>query len=201
MGLLDLFRRPKKAKTKRKRRARKGQARTKHSIANVRAHIESVQAQLRTVHIALDKHDQQLSQHSELIKANSNGLKKLEQIVEETKVKAPTDVTGPPARPVAAVAPAPAAEPSKPSSPRKFDINHLSEQEKRILAVFFHNKDMALSYVDIARALNKSHHTVKNQMNQMRLKADFFDRSVGRDSRNRFRLKDGLKIEKYLNVA
>jgi IS30 family transposase len=60
---------------------------------------------------------------------------------------------------------------------------------------------MALSYTDIARALNKSPYTVKNQMRQMRLKADLFDRTVGDQSRNRFKLKDGLRIEKYLNVS
>ncbi len=69
------------------------------------------------------------------------------------------------------------------------------------MAVFFQNQGMALSYVDVARALNRSPYTVKNQIRQMRLKADLFDRTVGDESRNRFKLKDGLRIEKYLNVA
>ncbi len=92
-------------------------------------------------------------------------------------------------------------KPSTIDSTNKFDINRFSEQEKRILAVFFQNQQMALSYVDIARTLNKSPHTVKNQMRQMRLKADLFDRTVDNDSRNRFKLKDGLRVEKYLNVG
>ena len=60
---------------------------------------------------------------------------------------------------------------------------------------------MRLSYADVARALNKSPYTIKNQMNRMRLKADLFDRTIGDQSRNRFKLKDGVRIEKYLNLA
>lgn len=190
-----------KVKAKKNRRSKKSRPQPNDSAVRTIADIESLQAQLQTVHIALDKHDQQLSEHSELIKANSEGLRKLEEIVEETKVRTAAEATMPPVRPVAPVAPALMAESAEPSASQKFDINRFSEQEKRILAAFFHNKDMALSYVDIARALNKSPHTVKNQMNQMRLKADLFDRTVDRGSRNRFRLKDSLKIEKYLNIG
>ncbi|MFC1794065.1 helix-turn-helix transcriptional regulator [Planctomycetota bacterium] len=83
----------------------------------------------------------------------------------------------------------------------KFDINHFSEQQKKILAVFFQNQDMSLSYVDIGRILNKSPHTIKNQMREIRLKADLFDRTFGEQSRHRFKLKKDLRIEKYLNVG
>jgi hypothetical protein len=60
---------------------------------------------------------------------------------------------------------------------------------------------MSLSYVDVARSLNKSPYTVKNQIRQMRLKADLFDKMIGDGGANRFKLKDGLRIEKYLNVV
>ena len=43
--------------------------------------------------------------------------------------------------------------------------------------------------------------TVKNQMNQIRHKADLFDCAVGPQSRNLFRLKDDLKVEKLLKVG
>jgi hypothetical protein len=49
--------------------------------------------------------------------------------------------------------------------------------------------------------LSRSPYTIKNQIRQIRLKADLFDRTVGDQSRNRFKLKDGLRIEKYLNVS
>ena len=198
MGIFDLFRKKRKHKA-RNRRSQPSQG--KQDLQKFTSDIEGLQAQVKTVHIALEKHDNELSQHSELIKANSEGLKKLEEIVEESKIKAPVEVTSAPIRPVAAVAPSSSFEHATQNPPQKFDINCFSEQERRIVATFFHNRDMALSYVDIAKALNKSPHTVKNQMNQMRFKADLFNRSVGRDCRKRFRLKNGLKIEKYLNVG
>jgi len=59
---------------------------------------------------------------------------------------------------------------------------------------------MALSYRDVGSMLGKSANTVKNQMHQILIKADLFERIIDNDMRNRFRLKDGIKIEKYLNV-
>jgi hypothetical protein len=69
------------------------------------------------------------------------------------------------------------------------------------LAVFFQHKGARLSYVDVASVLNKSHYTIKNQMRQIRQKADLSDQTVGRECRNLFKLKDDLRIEKYLNVG
>lgn len=77
-------------------------------------------------------------------------------------------------------------------------IDNFSEQEKKILGVFLENKDMALSYVDIATSLGKSHNTIKNQISTMNLKSNMFERSV-KDKRNRFKLKPGLKIEKSID--
>ena len=79
-------------------------------------------------------------------------------------------------------------------------MDRFSGQEKRILSVFFENHDMALSYVDIARALGKSHHTIKNQMHQITSRADLFDVAVDHGQRKRFRLKDNVKIEKHLKM-
>ena len=59
---------------------------------------------------------------------------------------------------------------------------------------------MALSYRDVGSMLSKSANTVKNQMHQILIKADLFERIIDNDMRNRFRLKDGIKIEKYLNI-
>jgi hypothetical protein len=60
---------------------------------------------------------------------------------------------------------------------------------------------MTLSYADIGRILNKSPLTIKNQMREIRLKANLFDRSIGEQNRHRFKLKKDLRIEKYLNVG
>ena len=59
---------------------------------------------------------------------------------------------------------------------------------------------MALSYRDVGSMLSKSANTIKNQMHQILIKADLFERIIDNDMRNRFRLRDGIKIEKYLNI-
>ena len=69
------------------------------------------------------------------------------------------------------------------------------------MQVFFQHPDMALSYRDIAHALAKSPNTIKNELRQLNMKADLFTKNVETDNRNRFKLRDGLKIEKYLNMG
>ena len=60
---------------------------------------------------------------------------------------------------------------------------------------------MALSYNDLSQALGKSALTVKNQLHEIRLKADLFTKAIGADNRNRFKLKDGITLQKYLNLG
>jgi len=201
MGLFDFFRKKRKVKVKRKRRTRKPPSRKKQTLEKIKADIENLQTQLKTINIALDKHNDELSQHSKLINEHSKGLEKLEQIVTKTPINPLAEEKSQANRPVAMINPPTIPNPPIENSTRKFDISRFSEQEKRILAVFFQNQGMGLSYVDIAKSLNKSPHTVKNQMNRIRLKADLFNRTVDNDSRNRFKLKDGLRIEKYLNIS
>jgi DNA-directed RNA polymerase specialized sigma24 family protein len=66
--------------------------------------------------------------------------------------------------------------------------------------VFFDNRDMYLSYRDIGKTLGKSSHTVKNQLRQIRMKADLFEQSITDKTRKRFRLKDNLKVQNLLDV-
>ncbi|MCJ7722132.1 hypothetical protein MUO98_07000 [Candidatus Bathyarchaeota archaeon] len=153
------------------------------------------------MHIALKKHDDEILEHTRLIGEHTKSLEKLEQIVTTAQIVTPAEEKNQSNRPAATINPLTVTKPPTIGSSNKFDINRFSEQEKRILAVFFQNQEMAISYLDIARTLYKSPHTVKNQMRQMRLKADLFERTVDNDSRNRFKLIDGLKIEKYLNVS
>jgi len=201
MGLFDFLRKKKKAKTKRKKRSGKTTLKTKRNIEKIEAGIESLQTQIGTMHIALKKHDDELSEHTRLLGEHTKDLEKLEQIVTTAQIAPTVEEKTQSNRPAAMINPLTVTKPPTIGSSHQFDINRFSEQEKRILAVFFQNQEMAISYVDIARTLNKSPHTVKNQMRQMRLKADLFERTVDNDSRNRFKLKDGLKIEKYLNVS
>lgn len=170
-------------------------------MGKIEESLGSLQSQIGTINIVLDKHNSELQEHTRLINDNSKALNKLEQIVEAVKVRPPASETMLTARLPAMTNPPAPTKPPIEAQGQKFDISRFSEQEKRILAVFFHNKDMALSYVDIAKALAKSPHTVKNQLNRMQLKANLFDKSVDSDSRNRFKFKDSLRIEKYLNVS
>ena len=83
----------------------------------------------------------------------------------------------------------------------KLQVNSLSRQEQKILTVFFQHPNMALSYADIGAFLKKSSNTIKNQMRQLGIKADLFSKTTDDENRNRFQLKDDLRIEKYLNLG
>jgi septal ring factor EnvC (AmiA/AmiB activator) len=200
MSFFNFLRKKRKATIKRKRR-RKTRSLTRRPIARLSTQVDQLKGQIATVNIALKKHDDELSRHSKIIAGHSEKLRDLEQMVQTTKVHASEEKISRTGRPTMAISPPAATNPPAKSSPPKFDINRFSEQEKKILAVFFQNRGMNLSYADVAHALNKSSHTIKNQMNRMRLKADLFDKAIGDQSRNRFKLKDGLRIEKYLNVG
>jgi len=198
MGLFSIFRKKRKKQRKRSSNTSK---KTIPYINKIKGQIENIVNQISTINIALKKHNDQLLEHTQVIKNNANGLKKLEHILEyvptnpsaqtyKLNIQTPEKTTR--FSPDQSIPPKPA---------QKFDIDQFSEQEKRILAVFFQNKSSRLSYLDLAKMLNKSAHTVKNQMNQIRQKADLFERTIGRQSRNLFKLKNDLKIEKYLNIG
>jgi len=186
-----------------RRPSRTSVTRLKQAFEKARVDIDALQVQTQTTSTLLEQHSKELSEHKGIIEQHSARLSTLEQAVavnwQPTNLRLAWNSQA--HRPDQASNPATAGTTGNLQSPQKLDVNYFSEQEKRILAVFFQNQGMALSYTDIARALNKSPYTVKNQIRQMRLKADLFDRTVGDQSRNRFRLKDGLRVEKYLNVG
>jgi transposase-like protein len=201
MGFFDLFRKKRKARPRMRRQSRASVAKLKESFEKARVDIDALQARTQTTNALLEQHSKELSEHKGIIEQHSVRLATLEQAVNWQSSNRRLALNSQPNRPDQASNPLPAATPGNLPLPQKLDVDCFSEQEKRILAVFFQNQGMALSYTDIARALNKSPYTVKNQIRQMRLKADLFDRTVGDQSRNRFKLKDGLRIEKYLNVS
>jgi len=201
MGFFDLFRKKRKAHTRKKRQSRTSVARLKQIFEKSKTDIDDLQTQTQAINATLEQHSKELSEHKGIIEQHSARLSTLEQAVSWQPANLRLTWNSQAHRPDQASNPVASATTGNLQSHQKLDVNYFSEQEKRILAVFFQNQGMALSYVDIARALSKSPYTVKNQMRQIRLKADLFDRTVGDQSRNRFKLKDGLKIEKYLNVA
>lgn len=198
MGFFDLFR---KKRESHPRLSRTSVGKLKKSFEKARIDIDALAAEGQATKSLLEQHSKQLSEHKGIIEEHSATLSTLEQALNWQPANPRLTWDSQANRPDQASSPAQAVTPTNLQSPQKLDVNHFSAQEKRILAVFFQNQGMALSYVDVARALNRSPYTVKNQIRQIRLKADLFDRTVGDQSRNRFKLKDGLRIEKYLNVS
>lgn len=198
MRIFDLFRKKRKMKARKRRRSKSLGPKARPTMKRIEADMENLQSQIGTVNIALKKHDDQLSEHDQLIRGNS---KTLEQIANALEAPPLQRETNPTPQPVAIANLSTIPAPAQGDPGQKLDINRFSEQEKRILSVFFHNRGVALSYADVAQYLNKSHYTVKNQMAQIRQKADLFEKTVGRQCRNMFKLKDDLRVEKYLNLS
>ncbi|MHC4333330.1 MAG: helix-turn-helix transcriptional regulator [Planctomycetota bacterium] len=189
MRLFNLFRKKRKRRI-RHRQIDTGTRRQKHRDLFERD-IKLIKSELEVINIILRRHDQDINENSLLLEKHSQ---RLEQLVEKEPASHTSVPISPSSRPNSTTMPVQSIG----AETQKFDINMFSNQEKRILAAFFEHQGMALSYRDIAQMLNKSPNTVKNQMHQINLKTDLFKRTVDPDQRNRFRLKDGLKIEKYL---
>jgi len=187
MGLFDFFIR-RKLRTAKKRKS-KGPNILGQQIAGIKGQVDSINT-------VLQKHQKDIDENSALLKEHGQKLKSLEDILTNQPIGLPPRQTSPTQRPDWT------AKPVQPNGTNgfKFDINRFSNQEKRILSVFFEHQDMALSYRDVGSMLSKSANTIKNQMHQILIKADLFERIIDNDMRNRFRLRDGIKIEKYLNI-
>jgi DNA-binding CsgD family transcriptional regulator len=198
MGLLDLFRmrtRPPKANP-----WQEGYRRLAAALANVSDQVLSLDAEIGTIHLALHTHESAITECRNLTDQHGKTLMRLEQIVSSQPAE-PISHTNrsigiPQTTPVLA-----AAEPTASPLARRLDVDQFSDQQKRLLSVFFQNRDREMSYADVAAALGKSAHTVKNQINQIRHKADLFDCVTGPESRNFFKLKDDLKVETRLKVG
>jgi len=144
------------------------------------------------VNLVLKKHEKEISENTVLLKEHSLKLKTLEDLLAKPTTGQPILSTSLPERPDSTI------KPVQTNVSNKFDIDRFSQQEKKIISVFFNHQDMALSYRDIAGILGKAPNTAKNQIHQILLKADIFEKSIDTGMVNRFKLKDGLKIEKYL---
>lgn len=180
-----------------KRRERKKKAHKSNRSPSVRSLVEklrsdtsSLQQQLQAIQTTVDTHGVSLNEHTALFEEHKVRVGKLEQLVAQPA----TNVTIESLRKISRAQPSL----SGPLPQQKYDVNSFSPQEKRILQLFFEHPDMALSYTDLSQALGKSPLTVKNQLHEIRLKADLFSKTIGADNRNRFKLRDGIKLQKYL---
>ena|SRR3989339_1240919 len=183
MGLFDFFTKRKRAK--RRRHSSKRQPSTQKQIHNLKTRFNAV-------NLVLKKHEKEISENTVLLKEHSLKLKTLEDLLAKPTTGQPILSTSLPERPDSTI------KPVQTNVSNKFDIDRFSQQEKKIISVFFNHQDMALSYRDIAGILGKAPNTAKNQIHQILLKADIFEKSIDTGMVNRFKLKDGLKIEKYL---
>ena len=165
----NLFGKKRKEKNKRSDRTTRPPLVVKQTLEKIESDIETCRAQLNTVNIILKKHDDELAEHTRLIAQHSERFEKLEEKVSAVENPAPVKETLPTIRPIEIPSPSTVSAPPTTDSTQKLDINRFSEQQKRILAAFFQNPGMALAYVDIAKMLNKSPHTVKNQMREIRI--------------------------------
>ena len=170
------------------------------TVSKLDAQVKDLRAQIRTVHLVLGIHDCQIAHCRKRIRNHGRALGKLEHIAGGHTVAGRAQNSATMLR-----SPQPGAPLQNTGDPiasgGKFDIDQFTEQEKRLLTVFFQNKGRRMSYADVARILNKSTYTVKNQLNHIRHKADLFEQSVGNQSRNLFKLKDDLRVEKYLHCG
>lgn len=190
MAWLGLFRK----KKKRKKTTRKS---VSNRTQGIKGKVEKLEAEIKTIHLLLQNHDQSIIQHTQTLETHTQ---KLEELVDQAESNQPEIIvnnTNPgyksPQIPETNIAPVEKSD--------KLNIDSLSGRERKILHVFFQHPDMALSYADIGSFLHKSPNTIKNQLRQLRLKADLFSQSTDADNRNRFRLKDQLRVENYLNLA
>jgi len=195
MGWFDLFR----------RKAAQGQENpdsdheTSEALGRLRTDLDQLLGRVGTIDVAIQKHDGQLLAHEARLQEHTQKLQTLEQKVAIPAAQAL--IFRQAGRHATENIPHLSAQPAYASPPQQFDMERFTEQEKHVLAVFFQNKGMRMSYADVAKVLNKSAYTIKNQMNQIRQKADLFDRTMGGQSRNLFALKADLRVEKYLKVG
>ncbi|MFC1675935.1 hypothetical protein ACFL3G_02590 [Planctomycetota bacterium] len=199
INFLSFFQKKKK-KTKRRKARIRHSSENKDEFNRLKSDFNNLKAQFGTVNILLKKHDEEITENSILIEKHTKSIGKLEQLVADPPISPPKPTSLPVSRPVTATNPPLLSQIPPQQNTGQFDINCFSQQEKRILSVFFQNQDMALSYADIANSLNKAPNTIKNQMRQINIKADLFDKTLDLDQRKRFKFKNGLKIEKYLNI-
>jgi DNA-binding CsgD family transcriptional regulator len=183
-----------------KRREHKRKARKSNRSPSVRSLVEklrsdtsSLHLQLQAIQTTVDKHGVSLNEHATLFEEHKVRVAKLEQLVAQPATSVPIESPRQISRAQASV---------EALLPRqKYDVNNFSPQEKRILQLFFEHPDMALSYTDLSQALGKSPLTVKNQLHEIRLKADLLTKTIDADNRNRFKLRDGIRLQKYLNLG
>jgi hypothetical protein len=185
---------------KKRLKPRRKSAQSKSQTHQIHARIEKLEAEKKTMHLLLHEHHHTLAEHTRWLEKHA---KTLDELVDLPAFSRPKE-SEPEQESKEAIEFVPKITTKRPTvlpKPDKLQVNSLSRQEQKILTVFFQHPDMALSYMDIGTFLKKSSNTIKNQMRQLGMKADLFSKTTDNENRNRFQLKDDLRIEKYLNLG
>lgn len=201
MRLFSLFHRSRKQREGRTKQGRRPPSTKLDSARHVNSRFRNLETQITTVNICLKKHDDELAQCQTLIRQHAehiDALENIQPVAQDTQSSGMTSIGD---LRNASTSHADPINHRGSESPPRLDLDRFTEQEKRILAVFFQNRQAPMSYADVARSLHKSAYTVKNQMRQIRQKASLFEQTVGNQCRNMFKLKDDLKVEKCLNLS
>jgi hypothetical protein len=169
------------------------------TLQGIEARFLELTGALTKLNCEVIQQGQTLAQQVKRIDATEQNIGRLEDLVTDRPIAMVRRTTHP-------QPPSPLLDPSLPRAPAasesaRFDLDRFSDQEKRILTVLFNHQDMPLSYRDIAASLQRSPHTVKNQMNAMRARSDLFDISTGEMNQNRFKLKQGITLGSYLSLG
>jgi len=199
MRLFSLFHRSRKQREGKTKQGRRPPSTTLDSARHVNSRFRNLETQITTVNICLKKHDDELAQCQALIGQHAEHITALENSQPVAQDTQPAEMTSIGDLCNASTSQTDPTDHLAPKSSPRLDLDRFTEQEKRILAVFFQNRQVPMSYADVARSLHKSAYTVKNQMRQIRYKASLFEQTVGSQCRNLFKLKDDLKVEKCLN--
>ena len=199
MGFWSWFRPQSKAKAGRPKGKKPLDRQVAAAFGRVKHDIKKLRAVVAETSSRIDTNSQVIATHAKALQDHTSRLSRLEEIViaaplTEQRQECPTSRPRQSTNRLVATRP-PEAEPAA-----RLDMSSLSQQEKKIIGVFLANRHMALSYLDVAKSLGKSPHTVKNQIRQLNIKASLLDKTVDADNKNRFRLKKQLKIETDLNA-
>ena len=167
------------------------------AFGRVKRDLKSLKANLKVVQTQLSKNQLQLTEHSQHLQQQDTRWQTLEEKVAGFSKPIPAPTPPISALPTTSTSVVPVIGENA-TQRDTVTLQNLSAQEKRILGVFLAHRDMALSYQDIAKTLQKSPHTIKNQLRQLNMKASLFRKSVDTRHQNRFKLHPHLKLETQL---
>jgi DNA-binding CsgD family transcriptional regulator/uncharacterized coiled-coil protein SlyX len=175
------------------------------AFGRVKQDIQKLDDTVAEINRSLTQHTELLEKHNALLDNQTNRLGKLEEMVSAQTVRKlmlDLPINRPPEATNRLIESTPRliATKSEPvNQVPELDLQTFSPQEKKILKVFLAHRHMALSYLDLAKALGKSPHTVKNQLRQMNIKSELFDKITDDENKNRFKLKKHLNITTTLD--